>query len=497
MTEGAVVGFDGAWSHWRRAKECVVILIDCKTKKIVDFEIVTKAKHDCPGNYVGSPNGMELAGLKKIIERWKFDERVVGCVHDNDSKATKAIQDAQWRIDQFFDPNHVVKQFERRWASCPTKHLRNIRSKLLLWFKHLIRSDFTFQQKEFYWMNSLEHFKGNHRDCPREHPVVGKTRALIRTEEAEGELMFFLRETAELVNRTRSPFNTQMNESFNAVKAKFASKQTSWKVSWPIRIMCAILQMNSTVNWRIPLAAICRIELSADIICLLEARYAAQENLNKMRRTPEAQLKECRRRWEAKQKEKREALGAGDYRLSAPCEQQPAEDSDDELLRFEPATYPGDSVDEVRIVRTRPSGRKSDDDVKCKKKPSNPSRPPSKLWARQKAIQELRVTPVPPPLPIEVALPARIPRVIPRDPSEEYQTGPCPLFDISSSEDSDFIDEYEEEDEEEEEWDDSGDENDDDLVDSLPPDVTVTADFFESTMDPHRTFVLHYRAGSA
>jgi hypothetical protein len=42
MAYESVVAFDGAWSHRRYAKECIVILIDCGQNRIVDFEIKTK-----------------------------------------------------------------------------------------------------------------------------------------------------------------------------------------------------------------------------------------------------------------------------------------------------------------------------------------------------------------------------------------------------------------------------------------------------------------------
>jgi hypothetical protein len=40
MLPGSIVAFDGSWSHPPGAKECIVVFVDCRTKKIVDFEIM-------------------------------------------------------------------------------------------------------------------------------------------------------------------------------------------------------------------------------------------------------------------------------------------------------------------------------------------------------------------------------------------------------------------------------------------------------------------------
>jgi hypothetical protein len=99
MSNQSVISFDGSWSHRRHAKEHIVVVIDCRQKKIVDFDIRVMAKGKVPGNYRGSPNGMEMAALTEIIRRWSRHQwylRLAGCVHDNDGKATTAVERANW-----------------------------------------------------------------------------------------------------------------------------------------------------------------------------------------------------------------------------------------------------------------------------------------------------------------------------------------------------------------------------------------------------------------
>jgi hypothetical protein len=115
MLPGSIVAFDGSWSHRRGAKECIVVFVDCRTKKIVDFKIMQKLKSGLAQNFHGFENGMELAALRELIRRWKDDPIVIGCVHDCDAKASKAIRDAGWNVTEYYDLNRIVKAFDRRW----------------------------------------------------------------------------------------------------------------------------------------------------------------------------------------------------------------------------------------------------------------------------------------------------------------------------------------------------------------------------------------------
>jgi hypothetical protein len=94
MNPGSSIDFDGSWSHRRQAKECVAVIIDYMTRKVVDYEITQKTKRGRPGNYTGSSSGMEVEAFRRLITRWKGHSKVVGYVHDCDSKASCAIREA-------------------------------------------------------------------------------------------------------------------------------------------------------------------------------------------------------------------------------------------------------------------------------------------------------------------------------------------------------------------------------------------------------------------
>jgi hypothetical protein len=337
---------------------------------------------------------MELAALRKIIERWKDNTKVRGCVHDNDSKATQAIKEAGWQIEQMYDPNHVVKQFERRWNSCDTRSLRGLHAKLLMWFRYLIRCDFTVEEKQGYWMNSLEHFKGNHAKCPRQHPAGDHSHPIMTDSPAESQLREVLERTVELLARVRTGFDTQLNESCNSLKAKFANKDTSWKCSWPSRVMCALMQVNSVENWRIELADVCNIPLTPRVRQQLEAKWAKQKKLQADRGTAEYHSNERHRRWEARQADRLPAAGAADYHTAPPGECADAAGApraSDQIIPYEVAlrTDPSIEVPEeegdasVRIVRNKsrpdfPSG--------CIAPPFLTERPPERTHQGDDAI---------------------------------------------------------------------------------------------------------------
>jgi hypothetical protein len=334
-------------------------MIDTLRKKIIDFEIVLQRKKGVQGNYRGSSNGMEVDGIKRMMERWKDDDRIVGCVHDNDAKSTKAINAIRPDMKQYFDPNHVAKCFGRKWHKLAPKHLRGFKGKLLSWFHYLARSDFSDEEKTVSWLNAVEHFKGNHAGCPREHLNPEQT-PLLTSREAEDEMRLFLQKTVKYVVRTRTPFDQQMCESFNAVKAQFASKSISWKISWACRIMCAVMQMNVGGHWKLELAEECGIDLSDETRQRLIQRYAKDLAQNKMRRTPERQKKEAQRRRAVKSKARLSQRGAEDYRLPLVAYRDAVQmeaylDADPD----DPGAEPGDPDDE--IVEALPAAREIPD----------------------------------------------------------------------------------------------------------------------------------------
>jgi hypothetical protein len=93
------------------------------------------------------------------------------------------------------------------------------------------------------WRNCIFHFKGIHDHCPFEHdyeiPVkLGDDPAV------DAALTKLLKKTSWILECCNPEFSTQLNESFNRGKLKYATKDVKWGFSWEARMCCAILDRN-------------------------------------------------------------------------------------------------------------------------------------------------------------------------------------------------------------------------------------------------------------
>ena len=248
MLPDSCIAFDGSWSHRRNADHCLVDFIDCRSQKVVDFEIVVRTRAKS-GDFDGASNAMECEGLRRMIPRWIEFGRVTAYVHDKDAKTRKVITESGWDIKEEIDPNHLMKSFRRKFKkfqSLSPTEFRGIVAKLESYFKALLRRDEDAEWKKSKWMNVVRHFDGDHSDC-EPHSEVPRWIDIDRGENRE-LLSQFLAKSSALFDRCTMQHSTQMCESLHAVKAHFADKMVAWKTSWAARIAAAILSVNEA-NW--------------------------------------------------------------------------------------------------------------------------------------------------------------------------------------------------------------------------------------------------------
>jgi hypothetical protein len=386
MAENTHISFDGSWSHKRNAAECIVVAIDISRNLIIDYEVVRKSKNGITGNYVGSSNGMEVAALKGIIERLQSDTRIVGYVHDSDSKATAAIRRAGWNIEEFFDPNHISKCYDRRWAKATNSALHGLGLKLKKWFNFLIHADYSDERKVELWRNAVEHFKGNHRFCPpghedlASHPRIDDPQAIYQLEK-------FIKDTVNLVLRTRNGFDSQMCESFNAVKSHFANKTYSWKISWEFRMAASVLQVKDPLHWRTNLALKCNIALPGDeAMTRLDAIAAKGVADNNRRRDDKVQEKERKRRIKKAEDQAKITAGRRDY-VGRPRSIQTEKKAKKKKINKLPIALrpPGPTPEDLEelqrmrddLARRRPPT--DDTDIEICRSPTEPVTPPTRM----------------------------------------------------------------------------------------------------------------------
>jgi hypothetical protein len=78
----------------------------------------------------------------------------------------------------------------------------------------------------------------------------------IAIDEHQGDLMAlvieFLRKTEWILECCDSRFATQINESFNRAKLKYATKDQQWGLTWDARMACSVLDRNPP-SWKLNL----------------------------------------------------------------------------------------------------------------------------------------------------------------------------------------------------------------------------------------------------
>jgi DNA-binding transcriptional ArsR family regulator len=248
LESGDVISFDGAYDHRRKAGRCLVCICCQRTGEILAYIIVSNKIDKNLPNFCKVPQNMEVHGMKLLIEELKdengeFRPQISGYVHDNDAKTRNLIKASNWKIKEHLDPGHAMKSFDRVMMKYP--QLKPIQLSLRKFMGHLLHSNKLDQAaKGAAWMNALYHYSGIHVRCPFEH--VGREMNMRWTKIDENRLALesFLTETKWIAERCVSEFSTQVNESINRSRIKFAIKDVQWGGSYDARMGCAVLDRN-------------------------------------------------------------------------------------------------------------------------------------------------------------------------------------------------------------------------------------------------------------
>jgi hypothetical protein len=130
--------------------------------------------------------------------------------------------------------------------------------------------------------------------------------------------MNFIETTLKLLTCIRNGFDSQICESFNAIKTRYVSKTFSWKISWKARIACAIGQVNMPSMWRHQVAAACGLApMHPQASRRLEAEADRVAKLNVDPPSAAKHEKERNHRQNERNADARRRLGQRDYRGSA------------------------------------------------------------------------------------------------------------------------------------------------------------------------------------
>ena len=270
MSEQGAVGVDGSWSQKRDGIFCFLAIVDVIRKKVIDFYVNSHTLKDMKGNFQGPSNMMEHDLFLEFVHDYLNEKNIKVIVHDNDAKTSTAIKEAGWHVLESIDINHAIKCFHvvfekfcyiqepEKTNQNKTKRvnlLYGLEERLCNWLKYILRLDDTHQHKVELWLNSLNHFRGDHTKCI--HPKGEKFDFTWRYKDNEiaiDKLRHVLFCSCRLIYECKAEFNTNLNESLNALKAHFAGKITAWHRSFISRCAAAVLQFNDpSGDWRFEL----------------------------------------------------------------------------------------------------------------------------------------------------------------------------------------------------------------------------------------------------
>ena len=133
----------------------------------------------------------------------------------------------------------------------------------------LINSDLTSEQKREQWLNVINHFQGDHSKC-----LHKGTETKLRIELSQNEkekINQYLRATCDYFMSKHLGYHTNFNESLHHLRNFYAKKDISWKYSYGIRTMLAVLHWNMGITYIIDVFKYLEIPLlEHQIKCLLK-----------------------------------------------------------------------------------------------------------------------------------------------------------------------------------------------------------------------------------
>jgi hypothetical protein len=208
---------------------------------------------------------MEVTGLARLIDHLKNCPEIVGYVHDNDAKTRKLIKLSDWEIAEYLDPGHAMKSFDRILQKKQYESLIPLRESLRSFMFYLLKGiqsgddgikPFSIDEKLKHWQNVLNHYRGDHSQCPIHHDDScmkwEPLRNLSTSNEASSILGSFVAETKWILEKCDGRYSTQANESINRIKVTYANKDVKWWVTYVARMACAVLDRNMPF-WKITL----------------------------------------------------------------------------------------------------------------------------------------------------------------------------------------------------------------------------------------------------
>ena len=241
-SEHKTVGIDGAWNAPKNARFCVVDLIDCETKYIIDFQIISSIDLQLlHPNFTFTqlpPNLFEFVGVDIIADRQPFRIGTKRFVHDGDVKIKNLIIIKKGLpIQEVLDFNHVAKSMFYT-ASSQSSPLNGLYKILRGVFIHVIKK---YPPGERFAM-----FKGIVTSMALGPKSCWKNR---NKESSQAALFAKIEECRIIIEKLNPMAHTNYNESFHALKNHYAPKANEFRKTWPCRVSFSIIAWNHPTNF--------------------------------------------------------------------------------------------------------------------------------------------------------------------------------------------------------------------------------------------------------
>jgi len=250
MPDNAIASIDGSWDHRRNGKVMILDLICEQTHKIVDFELLYKTIRKFTGNYDGPSNLMESEAFKRMVPRLMKKGKIIELIKDGDVKISKIIQDYHWGVNLKNDPNHQLLHYDtlfKKWNDLCNGKLFGLKGRLLSYLKDVLYETSTTEQKLKKWDNVINHFTGNHDNCPPH----STSKPWIHSNDisAIASLTGLVYNLSSIIKNFERYHTTNYNENLHSIKARLLLKN-NYQGYWTIaRILASILQYNNPDLW--------------------------------------------------------------------------------------------------------------------------------------------------------------------------------------------------------------------------------------------------------
>ena len=287
IQDNAVLSGDCAWNSVRNGSASTYCIVDSAQRKIVAYSNNEKSRGNFVGNYSGASNMMESVGVTKSLESLQphIQDKKVSFVHDHDNKTSSILKASNLDITDCHDYIHATRQCrnsatkyfkecaeqratkmneERKKQKTKAKKITTtsvfsnysfLIEKLVMWFKYLAINVDDTDKRVSMWLNTAEHFIGNHENCV--HPTDMKKRRGRPRKSINGEKQYWIWDAAvqdssfleelkifleSFLPQIRSigQNSTQINESINHKISFTRPKQRSFTASSPTRASFAV-----------------------------------------------------------------------------------------------------------------------------------------------------------------------------------------------------------------------------------------------------------------